>query len=110
MGSSENSAAAIAECRFNCAVCGREAGVVRLFGSTSDAEVIRKSFTSELTYRIKADEFERIRNVIKVGDVQAIYDFNLEITSFFCPACNACYCGEHWVHWDVFDDDDGFFW
>src|SRR5437764_12949858 len=110
MSSSENNATAIAEHRFNCSVCGREAGVVRLFGSTSDAEIIRLSFTSELTYRIEADEFELIHAAIEAGDVRAIYDFNLEIASFFCPACSACYCDEHWVHWDVFDDEDGFFW
>lgn len=111
MSSSENNATAIAEHRFDCSVCGREAGVVRLFSSTPRAEIIRLSFTSEITYRIEADKFERIRGAIEAGDVRAIYDFNLEIASFFCPVCDACYCGEHWVHWDVFDDnEDGFFW
>lgn len=111
MSSPENNATAIAEHSFDCAVCGREAGLVQLFGSTADAQIIRRCFTSELTYRIEAYEFERIRSAIEAGDVRAIYNFNLEIASFFCPTCNSCYCGNHWVHWDVFDDDeDGFFW
>lgn len=110
MISSENNANAIAEHRFHCVACGREAGMVRLFGSKANAEIIRLSFTSKLTYRIEANMFEQIRHAIEAGDIRAIYDFNLEIASFFCPTCNACYCGEHWVHWDVFDDEDGFFW
>jgi hypothetical protein len=110
MSSLENNLTAIAEHRFDCALCGREAGLVRLLGSETEAKVIRLSFTSELTYRVEEDKFEQIRAVIEAGDVRAIYDFNLEIASFFCPDCNACYCGEHWIHWDVFDDEDGFFW
>lgn len=110
MSSSENNLTAIAERRFDCAICGSETGVVRLFGSMTEARIIRLSFTSELTYRIEADKFEQIRYAIEAGDVRAIYDLNLEIASFFCPTCNVCYCGEHWTHWDVFDDEDGFFW
>ncbi|MDQ3821347.1 MAG: hypothetical protein M3362_27210 [Acidobacteriota bacterium] len=110
MNPPENNAAAIAEHRFDCTICGRETGVVRLFGTPADARIIRSSFMSDLTYRIEADAFERVRAIIEAGDVRAIYDFNLEIASFFCPTCNLCYCGEHWVHWDVFDDEDGFFW
>jgi hypothetical protein len=95
---------------FACVRCNNEAGRVRLFRHDNDGELIRDSFMSRLTFHVDAEDFERICNIILVGDIQALYEFNLEIASFYCPRCNACYCGDHWVKWDVFDDEEGFTW
>src|SRR5437867_3509696 len=100
----------IAEYSFVCAICGREAGSVQLFGSLRDAEIVRLGFTSRLTVRVPAGAFDHVRSAIVAGDVRALHDFDLEVASFFCPPCDSCYCGDHWVQWDVFDDDDGFIW
>lgn len=92
---------------FTCVRCNNEAGRVYLF---IGGELIRDSFTSRLTFRVDVEDFERIRGIILAGDIKALYGFNLEIASFYCPGCNACYCEDHWVKWDVFDDDEGFTW
>lgn len=96
--------------RFQCASCGLEAGLAQLFAAGRSGRLIRGSFTGELTYRVGADEFVRVREIILAGDARGLHEFNVEAASFYCPECAACYCGEHWVHWDVFDDDEGFLW
>jgi hypothetical protein len=100
----------IIERRFACSCCGQEAGDVRLFGPRGDAKLVRSSFTSQRTCSIADTEFELIRSHIATGDIGALYGFDAEIASFYCPRCNASYCGRHWAYWDVFDDGDGFRW
>lgn len=41
------------------------------------------------------------------GDAQALQALDLEFVPFWCPRCDAAYCGRHWITWDL--DDDGFF-
>lgn len=110
MSAEDASSHPVARYSFTCARCDHEAGLVKLYGHEGGGEIIRDSFTGRLTYRVGAENFERVRGIILAGDVQALHEFDLEVASFYCPTCRACYCGDHWVHWDVFDDDDGFFW
>ena len=106
-----SSPAPVAQHSFACARCGQAAGLVQLFGPAPAGEVVRESFTSRSTYRVSPENFERLRTIIVTGDAQALYEFDLEIASFYCPGCRACYCGDHWVRWNVFDDDEeGFTW
>jgi hypothetical protein len=84
--------------------------VVRLFGPAQRAEITRDSFTSRLTLRVDAGAFARVQRLIETGDVAGLYELDLEVASFYCPACRSSYCGDHWVRRDVFDDDEGFTW
>jgi hypothetical protein len=102
--------APVARHSFACAKCGQAAGLVQLFGPASAGEIVRESFTSRSTYPVGPESFERLRTSIKAGDVRALYKFDLEMASFYCPDCHACYCGEHWARWNVFDDEEGFTW
>jgi len=101
----------VAEHAFACAACNAQAGVVRLFGPAERAEIRRDSFTSDLTLRVDAGAFDRVQRLIAAGDAAGLYAFDLEVASFYCPACGASYCGDHWTRYNVFDDDeDGFTW
>ena len=95
----------VAEHRFGCSRCSESAGVVQLFGAENAAEIVRTSFTSRLTGRVAAASFEQLRRAIIGGDARALYRLDLEFAPFFCPQCNACFCGAHWWRWDVFDED-----
>jgi hypothetical protein len=100
----------VARRSFACASCGNEAGLVALFERGDGGGITRHSFTSTLTLRVAAEDFERIRGIILAGDVRALHEFDLEVASFYCPDCGSCYCGDHWVRWNVFDDEEGFDW
>lgn len=100
----------VAQHSFACASCNNEAGHVALFEHDNGAEIIRDSFTSHLTFRVGAEVFERILSIILAGNIQELHKFDLEIASFYCPDCGACYCGSHWARWNVFDDEEGFTW
>ena len=104
------SPAPVAQHSFACARCGREAGLVQLFGPAPAAEIVRDSFTSHSTFRAGPENFDRLRAAVTAGDAQALYEFDLEAAPFYCPDCRACYCGEHWARWNVFDDEEGFTW
>ncbi len=97
---------AIAKVRFLCSLCGKEAGSIELFGTELRAEIRRKSFTSTLTSVVPAETLEQLRKAVEVRDARALHTLDLEYAPFFCPQCDACYCGDHWVKWDVFDKDE----
>ncbi len=96
--------------KFSCAMCGLDAGLVRLFGPAESGKILRESFTGLLTYGVGAADFGRAREIILAGDARGLHEFDLEVACFYCPECRACYCGDHWAHWDVFDDDEDFLW
>lgn len=100
----------VAQYSFACGACGQAAGSVQLFGPASAGEIVRESFTSSSTYGVSPENFERLRTIVISGDAPSLYEFNLEIASFYCSDCHASYCGEHWSVWNVFDDEEGFDW
>lgn len=66
--------------------------------------IVRTSFTSRLVTGVAASAFENLRRAIVADEAAALYGHDFEFASFFCPQCNACFCGAHWRHWEVFDD------
>ena len=78
-----------------CSVCGAEAGRLQIEGD----ELRRTSFTSTLTQAATDD----VRAAI--ADAAALYALDLELAPFYCPGCDASYCGEHWRREDVFAED-----
>ena len=97
---------AAAEARFLCSACNKEAGHIRLLSDPSSAEIRRESFTSALTSGVPPEHFDELRTAIANRDVRALHSLDLEYAPFLCPKCDAIYCGDHWVQWDVFDEDD----
>ncbi len=91
---------------FSCAVCGALAGSLTLEGGRDSAHARRESFVSTLTRAVGRDEFGPLRAALVGDDARALHALDVELAPFYCPDCDATYCGEHWVRWDVFDDDD----
>jgi hypothetical protein len=96
----------VAEARFTCSTCDKEAGHIELFGRPSSAHVRRTSFTSVLSSAVHAEQFTDLRSAIELRDARRLHGLDLEYAPFFCPQCDAVYCGDHWKRWDVFDEDD----
>ena len=97
---------AAAEASFLCSACNKEAGHIRLLGDPSSAEIRRESFSSALTSVVPPEHFDKVRTAIANRDVRALHSLDLEYAPFFCPQCDAIYCGDHWEKWDVFDEDE----
>lgn len=97
----------VARHAFTCSRCGASAGVVALVAGARGCEIVRTSFTSVLTLPVASHTVARYREAIERGDAAALHAMDFEVTPFFCPACEACYCGDHWLRHDVFDPDDG---
>jgi hypothetical protein len=95
---------ALAERRFDCEVCGRAAGVLRLFAGNG---MERCSFTSVMGggNAVGPEDFAKLRSIIETGDLDTLYSHDRELASFYCTECRACYCQGHWNPWDVFDED-----
>ena len=91
---------------FVCVICGAAAGSLTLEGGGDCAHVVRESFTSALTRAVGRDELAPLRAALGGDDACALFELDLELAPFYCPGCDATYCGEHWQRWDVFDDDD----
>jgi hypothetical protein len=93
--------------RFDCSVCGKEAGSFRLELKEGRLWWYRDSFTSAMYGPVPDDEeeVEWIRSFVADPDPGELYELNFELASFYCPSCAASYCGEHWFTWDVFDED-----
>jgi len=95
----------VVEGHFSCAECGARAGSVQLFGNHSTAEIRRASFTSLLSGPVPVSQFDDLRIAIWKEDARALFELDFEYAPFFCPECNAIYCGAHWQTMDEFDDD-----
>ncbi len=95
----------VAEHEFVCGLCRSFAGIVRLFRAADSGEIERVSFTSELTGVVGASAIEDLQAAILLGDAKRLYRLDLEYAPFYCPVCDACFCGAHWAKWDVFDED-----
>ena len=98
---------------FPCRACARECATFELIAANdgnhggADSGVLRRStFTGVLTQPMSAAALAAVRLMIDAGDAGALHAFDPELAPFWCPECDASFCGEHWARWDVFDDDD----
>jgi hypothetical protein len=87
---------------FGCSLCDAVAGTVWL---QSKAQVARASFTSRLWLQVQRDQLRPLRAALRDRDARALFAVDRELAPFWCPQCEASYCGAHWVRWSVFDDD-----
>ena len=92
----------LAEAKFYCAVCGKEAGHILILQTPRGTELLRRSFTSAMTQ--KGVIPETLYTAIMGQNAKELYALDFELAPFYCPKCDACYCKDHWVRWDEFDE------
>ena len=90
---------------FTCSVCGGQVGAVDVRSSEGLTRIRRASFTSVLTREIDAPGLPRLHAAVAAGDAAAVFAVDPELAPFYCPECDASYCGDHWERWDVFDEE-----
>ncbi len=96
--------------KFICVICSKEAGLITLSKSEDGHQVVRQSFTSHMTSRVSSADVASVESAIKRESARDLFRCDLEYAPFYCPNCDASYCGNHWQRHDVFDNDDGFSW
>ena len=87
---------------FPCSLCERVAGTAWL---ESDAKAARESFSGRMWMAITREQRRALKAALRASDPAGLFAVDLELAPFWCPKCEASYCGEHWVRWSVFDDD-----
>jgi hypothetical protein len=88
--------------RFDCSVCGQEAGTIEIDGT----EVRRGPWPGAITWP-DSPLTEPLRVALEAGDVAGVYALDPELAPFWCPECAVVYCSAHWQSWDVFEDEPG---
>jgi hypothetical protein len=96
--------------KFICLVCSQEAGAIALSKMEDGHEIVRESFTSNLTSRVSPSALPTVKSAIERECARDLFHCDFEYAPFYCPKCDASYCKDHWVRYDVFDNDDGFVW
>ncbi len=96
-------AAADDEHSFRCAECNEWSGTVRFRTSGPGLCVEVSSFTSQL--RVPVRELGRTLDQLRrtFRSARALFELDLELAPFYCPACDENFCGAHWRTRDVFD-------
>lgn len=91
---------------FACSLCGKRAGALQLQATSEGGRIRRESFIGVLLQTVESHAYDAARRAISDGQAPALFAFDDELAPFWCPRCEAIYCGEHWHRWDVWDDDD----
>lgn len=95
-----------AEAEFTCSLGHGRAGAVRLFRAGADAwAVVVESFVCRATCRVAAAGAPALCQAIEAGDAARLFRIDPELAPFYCPACDAVYCGTCWRTYHVFDDE-----
>jgi len=97
----------LGEVWISCGCCPAFAGILRLDDADGTITLVRRSFTGTLTQPMSAAQARRLHDAMYTGTgaARAIHAVDPELAPFYCPVCDASFCGEHWTRWDVFDDD-----
>lgn len=119
MGSGDGFSGAAA---FSCRLCGGTAAVVS-FAPTSTTpdgrSILGLASFHHATIRIDAGPLSAsiggqtvsaagpaIVAALDAADAARLFAADEEYAPFWCPTCDASYCGEHWQSWLVLDPDD----
>lgn len=99
-----------AEGGFRCSLCDQEAGHFYFIRKGDEFSYQRESFTGGYIIPRAGEELTRyLAQLVKAGDIQGIFKADFELVPFYCPKCDACYCGDHYLRWDEFDEQEPFF-
>lgn len=94
------------KCTFYSDTTHEEVGKVLLYKEgDGSGKLIRESFTSRLTLPIPREDIKKLKILIRKKDAQGLFEYDDEITPFYCPECDTIYSKSEWISFDAFDDD-----
>ena len=121
MASDDVVAAPFVEAVFACARCGGEAARVSvrprgMLGPASWPSHVPLTFdrvvieAGKLSTSMGGSAIDAVipavLRALGNADAAALFAADLELAPFWCPTCAASYCGDEWVIWTVYGEDD----
>lgn len=94
-----------ASVEFTCAACGKFATRVIRAGAGVQIETP----VIDIWTALDAARVDDVQAAIEAGDAATLFRAHRELVPFWCPACAATYCPDHWTWWEVFEEDWFFF-
>ncbi len=100
----------VAEASFSCSICNKFAGSIQLKGSKSSVQCTCKNFAGEMivSFRDKII-IKKYSTALDSKDLNTLFSTDFETVPFYCPKCNACYCGDHYVTMPLFDPEESMY-
>lgn len=81
---------------YSCSLCGEQAGGIEFwYADSGNAEVIIRGLVGEAHVPLTADSARELASMVGEG-VEALYAYDQEWASFYCPPCDRIYCQKHW--------------
>jgi len=94
------------KCTFYSDAEKEEVGRILLYEEyDGSGKLIRESFTSELTLSIPREDVKKMEIFISKKDVKSLFEYDCEITPFYCPECDKIYSKSQWIRLDAFNGD-----
>ena len=100
---------------FRCDLCGQTIATAELvlagtphsdaLASDSSAGTIVWDFLGRNCERVSSEEYPAVQAALMEGSPRSLYQVNRLWVPFYCPACDRCYCLDHWDVEAVFDSD-----
>lgn len=98
----------VAAAEFSCALCGVVAGRVAVVPSPlAPRNRLVLSVFASMWQEMSEDGYARAAAALHAHDVRALYAGDGEWAPFYCPACDRCYCRDHWAM--AMEFDEGFY-
>lgn len=97
----------LAHVSFECAVCGAAAGT---FSVDDAGTVVIAGFLGRVTQRIDRpapDTWRALADMSPADACRMLHALNAEWAPWYCPACDAVYCRDHWSMRVEFEEDAG---
>lgn len=99
--------AVVAEHVFHCKRDGNVAGTIRFHKNpgSDGLTLVITSFVCEQIGQISASMGAMVQELLRRGDIEGLYRIDREYVPFYCPRCDAIFCGKCWRKIAVYADD-----
>ena len=105
----------VVEASFSCDLCGKLIATAQLVpagmphpdalpGDRAGGTIIW-DYLGRNSEMVGPAQYPAVRTALADGDPRALYAVDKLWVPFYCPACDRCYCLDHWKVEAVFDSD-----
>jgi hypothetical protein len=92
---------------YLCRACSAIAGQaeLKIYTDYDEATLIVSGIVNRVTTWVGTDHIPHVADFLTRGDAAALFKWEHDSASFYCPTCNSVYCQSHWRIETKFDDE-----